>query len=231
MTFTTLLGRPSTSAIPYRPGGRPISHSAARNAPRAKISRSVARWVSSTRSPAAAKVTVCSPTMSPARSHRETDAAGRARLRGSVPLVDGEVRKRLAVRPGHGFAEGKRGAGGRVALHAMVRLAHFHIVALPERGRGQRHQPVEHRDSDAGVRRDQDGHPRRGRLEHRPGLEIEPRRAHQKRHIEIAAGARVLGDALRHAELHAPRRRRRAPRLDPRSPERPWADPRPPHRA
>jgi len=39
----------------YRPAGRPISHSAARRAPRAKVIRSVARWVISTRSPAARK--------------------------------------------------------------------------------------------------------------------------------------------------------------------------------
>ncbi len=59
---------PSTSFMPYRPGGRPISQAAARRAPRAKVIRSVARWVNSSRSPAPVNVTVCSPTMSPART-------------------------------------------------------------------------------------------------------------------------------------------------------------------
>src|SRR5690606_30957251 len=60
----------------YRPGGRPASTLAACSAPRAKMSRLVARWTSSTRSPCPANCTVCSPTMSPAR---------RLAYRGSAP--------------------------------------------------------------------------------------------------------------------------------------------------
>ena len=46
---------PSTSRISYQPAGLPISQSAARNAPLAKVSRLDARWVNSIRSPTPAK--------------------------------------------------------------------------------------------------------------------------------------------------------------------------------
>src|SRR6267143_4244924 len=52
----------------YRPGGRDCSQSAAASAPRAKMPRSVARWVRDSCSPGPAKSTVCSPTRSPART-------------------------------------------------------------------------------------------------------------------------------------------------------------------
>src|SRR5207248_3948698 len=49
---------PNTSCMSYNPGGLPTTHCAARTAPRAKLSRLVARWVSSSRSPSARKKTV-----------------------------------------------------------------------------------------------------------------------------------------------------------------------------
>src|SRR5574337_631725 len=57
---------PSTSCISYRPGDRPMTQRAARKAPRAKLSRLWARCVTSIRSPILPKITVCSPTTSPA---------------------------------------------------------------------------------------------------------------------------------------------------------------------
>ncbi len=48
--------RPSTSAIEYRPGGRPTTHRAATKAPRAKPDRSWAWCTSSTVSPGPAKI-------------------------------------------------------------------------------------------------------------------------------------------------------------------------------
>lgn len=50
--------RPSTSNIVYLPAARPSHHKAARTAPLANTARSLALWVSSTRSPSAAKTTV-----------------------------------------------------------------------------------------------------------------------------------------------------------------------------
>lgn len=60
----------STCAILYIPAGLwfRTSHLAARSAPRANVSREVARWVSSRRSPPTAKCTVWSPTTSPSRT-------------------------------------------------------------------------------------------------------------------------------------------------------------------
>ena len=55
----------------------PASLAAACSAPRAKMSRLVARWISSMRSPGAANCTRCSPTMSPARSDWRSAAAHR----------------------------------------------------------------------------------------------------------------------------------------------------------
>lgn len=52
-----LLHSPSTSVMPYRPGARPWSHSAAFTAPRAKMTRLSARCPSSIRSPSAASIT------------------------------------------------------------------------------------------------------------------------------------------------------------------------------
>ena len=49
---------PSTSCMSYRPAGLPFSQRAARTAPPAKVSRLLALWVSSTRSPTLAKTTV-----------------------------------------------------------------------------------------------------------------------------------------------------------------------------
>ena len=59
---------PSTSIMEYSPGALPRPHRAALTAPRAKMPRSVARWVSSICSPSAAKITECSPTLLPPRS-------------------------------------------------------------------------------------------------------------------------------------------------------------------
>src|SRR3990172_2870199 len=61
---------PRTSCIEYRPGSASAMNRAARSAPRAKVSRLWARWVSSSRSPSAPKDTVCSPTTSPERWDR-----------------------------------------------------------------------------------------------------------------------------------------------------------------
>src|SRR5258708_9704006 len=58
---------PSASCMSYRPGDRDASPRAARTAPRAKLSRLVARWVSSSRAPSARKETGWAPTTSPPR--------------------------------------------------------------------------------------------------------------------------------------------------------------------
>ncbi len=59
---------PRTFFMSIQPGGPPDQPLRRVQRPSAKTIRSVARWVISTLSPAEAKVTVCSPTMSPARS-------------------------------------------------------------------------------------------------------------------------------------------------------------------
>ena len=58
---------PSTSNMSYSPGPLPCPHSTAFSAPRANNVRSLAICFSTIRSPAAAKITSCSPTMSPPR--------------------------------------------------------------------------------------------------------------------------------------------------------------------
>src|SRR3984893_10256741 len=64
----------------YRPGGRDCSQSAAASAPLAKMPRSVARWVRDSCSPGPAKSTVCSPTMSPARTDAKPTSPSRCAL-------------------------------------------------------------------------------------------------------------------------------------------------------
>jgi hypothetical protein len=59
--------RLNTSSMSYRPGGCWTTHRAARKAPPAKVSRLLARCVTSMRSPIPPKRIVWSPTMSPAR--------------------------------------------------------------------------------------------------------------------------------------------------------------------
>src|SRR5262249_52186034 len=56
------------SSILYSPRGCCITHFAARSAPLAKVSRLCDRCTSSRRSPGPPKSTVCSPTISPART-------------------------------------------------------------------------------------------------------------------------------------------------------------------
>src|SRR5215510_698716 len=60
--------RRKRSSILYNPQGCCITHFAARSAPLAKVSRLWDRWTSSRRSPGPPKSTVCSPTISPART-------------------------------------------------------------------------------------------------------------------------------------------------------------------
>jgi hypothetical protein len=55
------LPSPSTSCMPYSPGFCFASHSAARSAPRAKVSRLWARWMNSNRSPMPRKMTAMLP--------------------------------------------------------------------------------------------------------------------------------------------------------------------------
>src|SRR5262245_37280254 len=60
--------RRKRSSMLYSPQGCCTTHFAARNAPLAKVSRLWDRWTSSKRSPRPPKSTVCSPTISPART-------------------------------------------------------------------------------------------------------------------------------------------------------------------
>ena len=58
---------PRTSSMSYSPGFLPCPQRAAFNAPRENIRRSVAKCLSTIRSPSAANMTSCSPTTSPPR--------------------------------------------------------------------------------------------------------------------------------------------------------------------
>ena len=59
------LSGPDTSRMPYRPAGCPADQPAAGKAPRAKVIRSVARWLISSRSPAAARLRYARPRCRP----------------------------------------------------------------------------------------------------------------------------------------------------------------------
>ena len=93
----------------YMPGTAVWRNLTARTAPLAKQSRLEALWVSSTRSPSAAKMTVWSPTTSDA----------------SMPRVGGGVESGGG---GEDFADALGGAGGGVLLAVVVHLDDFHVV-------------------------------------------------------------------------------------------------------
>ena len=57
-SFTSRYLSPNTSCMSYKPGSCETAHLAARNAPRANVSRLLARCINSTRSPAAPNVTM-----------------------------------------------------------------------------------------------------------------------------------------------------------------------------
>ncbi len=132
---------PSTSCMPYRPGG-PADQPFGRPQRAARENHPVGGAMGDLDALAGrAKVTVCSPTMSPARTHRKADAARLARR--ARHHADRRPRRRASVWPrarGHHLAQGERRARGRVALHAVMRLADFHVVAGAERRRGERRQ-------------------------------------------------------------------------------------------
>ena len=118
----------------YNPGACvPRSHAAARSAPAAKVSRLVARWTSSTRSPASAKRTVCSPTTSPPRTACRPISFLRALADQALPAVAGSPRR--IAEPAHigqDFCEPASGAAGRVLLEPVMHLDDFEVEAGAE---------------------------------------------------------------------------------------------------
>ena len=78
---------------------------------------------------AAAKVTVCSPTMSP----RAPPQSRCARLRAAVMPCGHKRRRQVSPARRRRPRPGERRARGRIALHAVMRLADSHVVARPER--------------------------------------------------------------------------------------------------
>ena len=111
---------------------RAATKCAARSAPAAKFCRDVARCVSSMRSPAPAKMTVCSPTTSPPRSDAKPIVPG---LRSPVGLRASRPRSSASVDAGAargGFAERERGARRRVDLVPVVHLDDLDVVGGAE---------------------------------------------------------------------------------------------------
>ena len=124
---------PRTSAMVKRPGPLPRPHRAALTAPRAKMPRSVAMWLSTTRSPSAAKRTLCSPTTLPPRSVANPMSPrflapvwpSRERTLVSASETAAPFRRRLA--------EHQRGAGWRVDLVLVVHFEHLDVEVGVER--------------------------------------------------------------------------------------------------
>ena len=140
----------------YKPAGCRQSHAAARNAPRAKVSRLDARWVSSTRSPLSAKKTVCSPTTSPPRTAcRPISLLPRSPTKPcrSVPRILG-VTQPPNLR--ENFHQAPGGAAGRIFLEPVVHLDHFEVEVRPQDACRLPGQPEERIDTHAEVRRQEE---------------------------------------------------------------------------
>ena len=120
----------------------PRIHSAAFSAPRAKIMRSVALWVSSMRSSAPAKITLCSPATLPPRSDAKPMVPDLARAGVTVaPAFALRLEVDLAAFCG-GLAEQQRGAGWRIDLLVVMHLDDLDIELVAERRRDlSRHAP------------------------------------------------------------------------------------------
>src|ERR1700709_734054 len=110
------------------------------------------------RSPAPAKRTVWSPTMSPPRRDAqpmlpECGEPGAAARAFAVAVVGGVARKRLALRGGDDLAHAQRGAARCVDLHAVVDLKDLDVEAFGQRARRDIEQLQDDVDADAHVRR------------------------------------------------------------------------------
>ena len=124
----------------------PWPHCSAFTAPRANTDLSLATCASSMRSPAPAKITLCSPTTLPPRSVAKPMSP---RLRGpgdAVASLDGALREIDRAPFGGGGPEHQRGAGRRIDLVAVVHLDDLDVEVLIQRlgdASRQRHEQVD----------------------------------------------------------------------------------------
>ena len=134
---------PNTSRMAYRPGERPISHSAARSAPRANTMRSAGAmgqfqpFALRGKSHRMLADDVARPAALKIRCFRERVRPGML-----VPGVHREVGKTPPARAGDGdFTQRKRRTGGRISFHPVVRLVDLHVVCIAQRRRRKLDQP------------------------------------------------------------------------------------------
>ena len=186
------------------------SHSAARSAPRAKTMRSVARWVSSSRSPSAGEASRCARRRCRRRAATEKPIApGPAwpdSCRGGRKPPPPRARCRAPRPP----PSPRRSAvpEGASRFMPMMRLDDFHVVP-PRRARraARRTRCSSTFDADAGVRRDQHRDHAAAAAAMRCACRgIEAGGAHQQRDPRGGAGGDMLGDAGGPAEIDGDRR-------------------------
>ncbi len=194
---------PRTSCMSKRPA-RPCARCAAtkcaaRSAPVAKFCREAALCESSTRSPAPAKITVCSPTTSPPRSAREADGAALALADRAFARIDGVLRQRNSGAAGRRFAEAERGARRRVDLVPVMHLDDFDVVAGAEPARRVFDERQQNVDADAHVRREDDRNALRASPRARPSARPRVRSCRRRRRSDGARTRRGARAFLRGA--------------------------------
>ena len=149
--------RLASSSTPAHPAccraraARPCAHCAALSAPRAKIMRSVALWVSSMRSSAPAKITLCSPATLPPRSDAKPMVARLARAGVTIARALGLRLQIDLAACGRRLAEQQRGAGRRIDLLVVMHLDDLDVEFLTERRRDLLRQHREQIDAEAHV--------------------------------------------------------------------------------
>ena len=140
-------------------------HSAALTAPRAKMARSVALWVSSIVSPSPAKITAVLADHRAAAQRREADVAALARAGMAVADPDRMVGEVDAAAFRRRLAEQQRRARRRVDLVAVVHLEDLDVEIGVERLRRLAHQGGEQIDAEAHIAGLDDDRMARGGLE------------------------------------------------------------------
>jgi hypothetical protein len=119
------------SAIAYRPGRWPASHLAARSAPWANVSRFVATWVSSSRSPRAGEVGRVPADLVADPQGVQADLAALPHALVAVAVVHERV-PRLAGGPQDRLGQPHRGAARGVLLEPVVPLDDLRVVVVAE---------------------------------------------------------------------------------------------------